>query len=116
MCECCGGDCKLNNPYSHENIVGVTESLLGKQEEPINDIWDILKARGINPVKSLPMALISRLEDIGRAQQRLHMILQEEIFQHDYVLNNPEKVNKDLTVLEDNLWDLWRILRKEEEI
>ena len=98
-----------------------------EREDREKDVWDVLRERGLNPLESFPSAVIARLEDIGRAQQKLKMILDEEIFdsfgKHDpyWQDENPEFDDKLHTIrsriacLNDNLWDLWAILRKEEE-
>lgn len=109
-------------------VAGIKEKLLGEQQEVYNNIWDVLKARGFNPLEALPMAVIARLEDIGRAQAKLHMILESEILEDlskhnnfwlDAEIDTEEKlqdIRMKLSCLSDNLWDLWAILRKEEEI
>lgn len=91
------------------------------------DVWDVLRERGLNPLESFPSAVISRLEDFGRAQQKLKSILDDEIFEnlskHDPYWDSTHESEADrlhdirckLNCLSDNLWDLWAILRKEEE-
>lgn len=71
--------------------------------------------------------LICRLEDLGRAQEKLKTILDEDIFdglgKYDpyWKHEDPEVDEKlcnircQIACLLDNLWDLWAILRKEEE-
>jgi len=97
-----------------------------KKTECQDNIWDVMKARGLDPMKAFPIAAISRLEDFGRAQERLKNILDEDIFHKSafdplWTSENPEFDQKldDLRVkiscLEDNLWDLMAILRKEGE-
>lgn len=92
-----------------------------------HDIWDTLRERGFDPTKALPTALISRIEDIGRAQEKLKNILDEELFdnlskhdpfwdsKHELESEKLDDLRRKLSCLSDNLWDLWAILRKEEE-
>lgn len=91
-------------------------------------VSDVLHRYGMAPVGYFPTTVITRLEDIGRAQAKLKMILDSDIFdslgKHDphwdiadqatlyerlYCMRGP------LQCLNDNLWDLWAILRREEE-
>lgn len=51
-------------------------------EELDVDIWEVLRSRGFNPIHSLPTAMISRIEDIGRARQAMYAILDNELFEH----------------------------------
>lgn len=91
-----------------------------------DNIWDILKARGLDPTKAFPMAMISRLEDFGRAQEKLKMILDDEIFCKSafdpfWTSKNPEfdqkldDLREKISCLKNNLCDLWSILRKEDD-
>ncbi len=92
-----------------------------------NNIWDILKARGLDPTKAFPMAMIDRVQDIGRAQERLKSILDDEIFEklskhnpywdsnHEPECEKLDDLRRKFAQMNDNLWDLWAILRAEGE-
>lgn len=96
--------------------------------EPEKNIWDLLKEKGFDPTKALPTAMISRIEDIGRAQQRLKSILDDDLFdnlsKHNTYWHSkyePESdklddLRRKLSCLSDNLWDLMTILQKDEEL
>lgn len=119
----------------HCKIAGVSENLLGRADEPAKknhaqrnkDVWDVLREHGINPLESFPSAVIKRLEDIGRAQQKLKSILDDDIFdnlskhdpywdsEHEPEADRFHDVRMKLNCMRDNLWDLWAILRNEEE-
>jgi len=124
----------------HGKIARVSEDLLGKSEDvdvslsvptqsvsTQKDVWDVLRQRGINPLGSLSTDVITRLEDIGRAQQKLKSIIDDDIFdnlsKHDPFWDSTYESECDrlhdirmkLNCLRDNLWDLWAILRREEE-
>jgi len=99
-----------------------------KKRQEVNDnIWDVMKSRGLDPTKAFPMSMINRLQDIGRAQQLLKSILDSEIFEnlskHSMFWHSDRCVDAEklddirgrVVCLNDNLWDLWRILRMEEE-
>jgi len=91
------------------------------------EFTQLVRQREINPFESLPAAVIARLEDFGRAQSKLKMILDDEIFdnlsKHDPYWDHADEIASDklydirmkLICLSDNLWDLWAILRREEE-
>ena len=123
-------------PAHCQAIAGVNPELLGPSSEtpprergnfPTKDIWDVLRERGLNPMEAFPTAVISRLEDIGRAQARLKSILDDEIFEnlskhnpywdskHELEADKLDDLRRKISCLSDNLWDLWTILRKEEE-
>ena len=112
MCEVCGGDCKLCHPartYLEENLHFVDSNggeVIKKQDPLFTEIID-------------------RIEDIGRARQKLKSILDTEVFDN-LSKHNPYWESKDeemserlyeirmsLSCLNDNLWDLWAILNKE---
>ena len=98
MCEVCGGDCTL---------------CTGNYD--------------VKPVAPDPLfkEMIDRVEDIGRARQKLKSILDTEMFDN-LSKHNPYWESKDeemseklydirmsLACLNDNLWDLWAILNNE---
>jgi len=95
-------------------------------EDNTKDVWDLLREKGFNPLQAFPTAVISRIEDIGRAQAKLKSILDSDIFNRSafdksWVHKDKEFDDKldslrmEIRVVEDNLWDLWAILRNEEE-
>lgn len=98
-----------------------------KKEEAQTNIWDILKAQGMDPTKAFSMGMISRIEDIGRAQNKLKTILDNDVFdtlskhnpywhsEHDIEADKLDEVRRQLSCLNDNLWDLWAVLRQESE-
>jgi len=82
----------------------------------------------INPGEgSICSYLVSRMADIGRAQERITNILDDEIFrnlskhnpywhsEHDIEADKLHDVRCKLSCMMDNLWDLWSILKKDEE-
>lgn len=158
MCECCGGDCKLCGKEMEEKDVfqaykeisdkfdmftqmmrarhaSIGYALIGdsinlnptmKPPEfiPIPDYTP-----GVAPDSKMYEAILNRIQDIGRAQEKLKSILDEDILEqhskHDpYWHTDDLEIANDrlhdlrckLNCLSDNLWDLWTILRKEEEL
>ncbi len=89
---------------------------------------DFLKSREFDRPPALNKLLIQRLEDIGRAQEKLRSILEDELFdnlsKHDPYWNSKNELESykladlrgKIALLSENLWDLWLILRKDEEI
>lgn len=98
-----------------------------KKQEAHGNIWDILKAQGMDPTKAFPMAMMSRLEDLGRAHNKLKDILDSELFENvsehspywhsDHILEEKklDDLREKISCLNDNLWDLMQILRTESE-
>lgn len=81
-----------------------------------------------NPTSNqLEDKMISRIKDMGRAQERLKMILDDEIFEtlskhntywHSKYEPESDKLDdlrRKFSCLSDNLWDIMGILRTEEE-
>ncbi len=131
MCECCGGDCKLCEirplkPMPMNDIIGkkcqmiedyykacsgATEDLLGKDMEKDNVI----------------KTMLARIQDIGRAQQALYRVLQDDIFdilskhdpywhsEHEKEADKLDDIRMKLGCFSDNLWDVYRILNTEDE-
>lgn len=100
-----------------------------KKEEADKKIIDGMKARGVDVDAKMSEAILNRLQDIGRAQQKLKSILDEDLLEqhskhYPYWHTDDLEVANDrlhdlrckLNCLSDNLWDLWTILRKEEEL
>lgn len=91
---------------------------MGNGVSPSNDYIDLNKI--------IPAAMIERIEDIGRAQEKLKGILDDEIFdnlsKHDTYWKSkyePESEKLDdlrrkIAYINERLSDLWDILRKEE--
>jgi len=79
-----------------------------------------------NLKKILPAYMIERIEDIGRAQEKLKGILNHEIFdnlsKHDTYWHSKndleseklDDLRRKISYLKEMLGDLWDILRKEE--
>lgn len=78
-------------------------------------------------MQDLAKKMVSRIEDIGRAQGTLKMILDHEVFDR-LSKHNPywdsidpdaaeklDEIRRMLSCVSDNLWDLWAILRKDDE-
>ncbi len=88
------------------------------------DEWED-KKHDVNATNIFPQAVISRLEDIGRAQNKLAGILDEPIFdklsKHNVYWHSDNEQASDklddirlkLSCISDNLWDLLAILRRE---
>lgn len=78
--------------------------------------------------ESMSTAIISRLEDMGRARSRLSDILDDEIFdtlskyneyyhsEHEAEDEKLDELRRKLVCIKDNLWDLWAILRNDEDL
>lgn len=91
------------------------------------DIWEILRSQGFNPIHSLPAAMISRIEDIGRARQAMETILNDELFErrskHDPIwdaetLQDMEKlqnVRMKLIFMYDSLCEILEILSNDKD-
>lgn len=90
------------------------------------NIQESMMSQHITATDSIYMHMLNRIADLGRAQERLKTILDDEIFnnlsKHNaYWESEHEKEDEKLydircklSCLLDNLWDLFAILRKEE--
>ncbi len=77
--------------------------------------------------KKLPEYMIDQIKSIGKAQAKLKNILDNDLFdslsKHDPYWTSEDPDTEDqlqvlrmkLTCISDDLWDLWAILRKEDE-
>ena len=93
----------------YECINGVNEELLGVSVKEMKVV----------------RAMLSRIQDIGIAQEALYRILQDPLFEnlskhdkywhskHDDESDKLDDVRMRLSCLSDNLWDIWRILKIE---
>ncbi len=128
MCEVCGGDCKLCRGEMKE------KDLL-EEYNKIADTFDgftrlMRKKFPLEPLQRechLPEMMIERVQDIGKAQAKLKSILDYEIFdslsKHNEEWHHPDPDVHDrlqvkrmeINCMRDDLWDLWAILRKEDE-
>lgn len=120
----------------HCQIAGINPDLLGPADPPGTHI----QQRFDKPPVPMPIPdftertsnqledkMISRIKDMGRAQERLKMILDDEIFdtlsKHNtywHSIHEPESdklddLRRKFSCLSDNLWDIMGILRTEEE-
>jgi len=122
---------------AHCRIAGVDEGLLGPAAKPGEHI-SVKMSPSPEPVaipdqsniidlsNVLPRMIISRVEDFGRAQEKLKNVLDCELFENNNKHNpfwhndDPEVADKlddirmKLSCLSDNLWDLWSVLRNED--
>lgn len=77
--------------------------------------------------KKLPEYMIEQIKSIGKAQAKLKTILDNDLF-HSLSKRDPYWTSEDpdvedqlqnirmkLSCLSDELWDLWAVLRKEDE-
>ena len=76
---------------------------------------------------NFPKAMIDRIEDFGRAQERLKLVLGHELFdnlskhnpywesEHDVESEKLYDVRCKLGCILDNLWDVWAVLKRDEE-
>lgn len=82
----------------------------------------------INPTSNqLEDKMISRIKDMGRVQERLKIILDDEIFEtlskhntywhskHEPEADKLDDLRRKFSYFNDNLWDIMGILRTEEE-
>ena len=120
----------------HCQIAGINPDLLGRAILPGTHVqlrFDKRPERVPIPDNNDPTSnqledkMISRIKDLGRAQQRLKMILDDEIFEN-LSLYNPywnskyeleadklDDLRRKFSCLRDNLWDSMGILRTSEE-
>jgi hypothetical protein len=95
-------------------------------EDNCKDIWDLLREKGFNPLQAFPSVVIARIEDLGRAKEKLKTILDLDIFNRsafdkfwthsDSEYNEKlDQLRLEIRLVEENLWDLWAVLRIEEE-
>jgi len=67
--------------------------------------------------------ILSRIEDIGVAKEKLRVIMDHDIL-HDLRRDNPtwqsvdesaklDSIRMQLSCLSDNLWDLWAVLNRD---
>ena len=113
-------------PKDLQGIAGVSEELLGKSNQQVLTVSHCPPPEPKQMDLSLPCAMISRIEDLGRAQHKLKMILDIDILNnlskhdpywnsdHEFECNKLHQIRIKLSCLSDELWDLWTILRKEE--
>ncbi len=151
MCECCGGDCRLwgdnmseqplNEAYSNEVLEAYQEishafnnfTNLINQRIPYEQWPESLQIAGVSedllgaatgdPVNML----FSKLQDMGRVEEKLLNLLEDEIFQdtskHNTFWHSKHGVEADklddlrgkISCLHDNLWDIIAILRRHED-
>lgn len=82
---------------------------------------------GIFTPETLPQVVTKKIQDMGRAQQKLKSILDEDIFD-SLSKHNPywdaidpdvsdklDDLRRKFVCLNDNLWDLWAILHADHE-
>lgn len=87
-----------------------------------NEIVDLLKAQGIDPLKGMTQMANLRLETIGKIHMMLMEILKDDIF-HNISSSNPywkakdmveqdklENVRGKLNCLRDNLWEIIHVI------
>ncbi len=113
--------------FSIHTLPGV-DQIMDNVTKPGKDIWDLLREAGLNPLQSFPVAVVKRLEDLGRAESRLARILDDDIIVHtsgsrknefwqhpdEDVSDKLDKIRISLRCLGDNLWDVMQILRNGE--
>lgn len=76
---------------------------------------------------TLPEVVVNRIKDMGRAQQRLKSVLDDEIFDtlskhNEYwdsidpdASDKLDDLRRKFVCMQDNLWDVWAILHSNEE-
>lgn len=81
---------------------------------------------GIVTPNTLPEVVVNKIQDMGRAQQRLKSILHDEIFEtlskhNEYwdsidpdASDKLDDLRRKFVCLQDNLWDLWAILHTDD--
>ena len=96
-------------------------------EDDEQDIWDTLRSRGFDPTHTLPMAMISRIQDIGRSEEKIRVMMDDPIFEtlskhNPYWESEIEEVDDKLHdircklgMMHDNLCDIWEILSNPED-
>lgn len=120
----------------HCQIAGINPELLGPADPP----GTYIQQKFDKPPVPMPIPdftertsnqledkMISRIKDLGRAQEKLKMILDDEIFDR-LSKHNPywdskyepegdklDDLRRKFSCLSDNLWDIMGILRTEEE-
>jgi len=98
MCEVCGGDCKL--------CTGIPETV---------------------KLCCIGKSILNRIQDMGRVENMLKSILNDDVFanlsKHNPYYDSEYEVEADklddlrrkLSCINDNLWDVISILKKDEE-
>lgn len=75
-----------------------------------------------NEVSELVYAIVRRIEDIGRAKEKLSAILDDEIFEklskHDAYFHSADEdklddIRSKLRWMQDRLWDVWSVLDRD---
>lgn len=66
-------------------------------------------------VESMPCDIISRVKDLGRAEEKLHCILKDEMFNDPYFVSKNTYLRDKISQLSENLWDLMGILRDKDK-
>lgn len=121
---------------AHCQIAGINPDLLGPADSPGTHIQQRFDKPPIpvgipdytDPTSNqLEDKMISRIKDLGRAQERLKMILDDEIFdtlskhnpywdsKYEPEADKLDDLRRKFSCLSDNLWDIMGILRTEEE-
>jgi len=142
MCECCGGDCRLmdkqkelSDAYKkiYDNFDDFV-NMVRKDVGPYEEIKNIIKAdRAVVPIPAnvktymLPNELIHKLQDIGRIEEKLLNLTEDQIFEnlskHDeyWSCEDPDTSDKldelrmKFGYINDKIWDIISIIRKDEQ-
>lgn len=97
------------------------------KDNEYKNIWDYLKEKGIDPLNTLPDAMIKRIEAIGTAKEKLLQILDHNIWidlskhnpywesQHEVESEKLHDLRMILSLFHDKLWDVWGTLHHDEE-
>lgn len=82
---------------------------------------------GLHGESAMSLIVVKRLEDIGRAKEKLRIILDDEIFEttskhnpywqseHEQEADKLDDLRMKLACLNDNLWDIWSVLRQDND-
>lgn len=50
------------------------------KDDTYKNIWDFFKEKGIDPIQTLPHAMIQRIESIGAAKEKLANLLDDDVW------------------------------------
>ena len=81
-------------------------------ENPMDCVCQTINVSPNKLNRLLSIEMITRLEDIGRAAEKLKRILDVGVLskKERFMMSIQEKENE-IECLKDNLWDLWAVLR-----
>ncbi len=114
--------CEVSTPDIRVKIDTLPDPIYATESSVLN----ILKSKELDSTKTLPEQMISRIQDIGRAQEKLQSILDDDMFDNlskhdpywhptaDEEVDRFYDIRMKMSFLHENLWKVMGILNKDE--